>query len=205
MRRLDFILTEQVKETQTVSFEDHEEYILIMLNGFNEGVGLTYLLTGHGANIFKNPITARPFIRIKRNQYDKLQLATTSFLDGSTIEGNIYIGTWSEMMIFDLSEHLPLLNHSLVKDEPVNFRIGDERGSNLLVTTEQDKDYRLKKTMVFSKTQSIETNDTVLKESETSALLLNVHEGIRLNSASLTMDNSKSSKALETHYFLTHY
>ena len=207
MRKVDIVLTNTEKETKAIEFTQHEEFILIHLTRFDTKATMYYLFTNTKGELVKNPFYAQEFIRLNKSQYDKLTFGK-GLVHGEEIHGIVYIGTWIEILLFDINQNLENLFLHAEDTENLYFTIGDKKSTHLSVTDASDGIYRLKRVLLTSPAASYARTDIAAKNSYLAKLIELIHEKIKSNveiDGFKEMQSRDKRKATNTHNFLLHY
>lgn len=207
MRKVDIVLTHTEKETKQIDFAETEEYILIHLDKFPTNTTLNFLYTDSKGNTTKTPLYAQKFIRLTKGHYDKLTIGN-SLIQGQEIHGEAYIGSWLEILLFDVNQNLDGLYQATQETGRLYFTIGDNRGSHLSVTDTLDGDYRINIVLTIPPTSSYDKSDIVSKDSYLAKLIELIYERIcsnLSNDAFIEKQSKELTLGAHTHNFLLHY
>jgi hypothetical protein len=179
MRKFSLQLTPHNQTTQEVTLNEGEDYLLIQLSKFNTD---QFLNAAIKIGEHQTLQTAKCTGFVKFNVFGSSSFQLNSNLAGNdTIEGEINMGSWADMMLVALSKNLNFFYQSCNKDESINFQIGLNDYANLMVTSPDAQHYELTRKLITTDARLGEKKITVLKTSDTGKLIEDIYQQIKKN------------------------
>jgi hypothetical protein len=208
MREVVLNLTSENKLSEEINFLTEEEYILIHLNRYLNAETIYLNLSSANGHIKRLPKRCESLIELNVTEFAVFQIESILVGD-NVINGKIFVGSWSEIMLQHLLLTLP--HHYQVYESParVGFQIGFRDSSHLLVQQNTDGNFQLIRNLVTSPTQVYQANDIAIVGSKSAELIEGIYRLIRINCAQqefLKKQESQLEKLRATAYsFFKHY